>query len=335
MKKGHIKPEEQKEIFILLEKGYNKSEIALALDRAHTSVGREIKRNSENGVYNPHRAKQKARNRRKCSKYQGMKLRGQPELETYVKEKLKLLWTPEKIAGRLKEIDHHLPYISAKGIYKWLYSNFGQAYCEYLPKQRHKPKRKKSGKKTRREMIPNRVGIEHRSALANRRLEYGHYEGDTVVSGKKHHGSSSLSVINERKARYVKLRKIDNLKPETNNRAVEEMMLDLKRKTFTLDNGIENKKHGKLSALLGIDIYFCDPYSSWQKGGVENVNGLIRRFIPKGADISLYTEAQIQTIENYLNHTPKKCLNYKTPHEVMIENDLFLKKDHPGCAFEG
>lgn len=327
MKKGHIKPEEQKEIFILLEKGYNKSEIALALDCHHTSVGREIKRNSENGKYNPHRARQKARNRRRCSKYQGMKVRAHPELEKYIREKLELLWTPEKIAGRLKEVDTHLPYISAKGIYKWLYSIHGQAYCEYLPKQRHKPKKRKPGKKTKREMIPNRTGIEHRSTPANERLEYGHYEGDTVVSGRQYKGAASLSVITERKARYVRIRKIANLKPVTNNGAVENMMLDLMKKTATLDNGIENKWHEKLAELLGIDIYFCDPYSSWQKGAVENVNGLIRRFIPKGADISLYSDEDIQKIEDWLNHTPKKCLGYKTPYEVMIENNLFLNKN--------
>lgn len=326
LKKGHLKNAERMEIYILSKKGFSQRDIGDALGRPHSTVGREMKRNPSHGVYNPHRAKQKARNRRKCSKYQGMKLRSHPELEAYVKEKLKLLWTPEKIAGRLKEIDRHLPYISAKGIYKWLYSSFGQAYCEYLPKQRYRPKRKKPGKKTKREMIPSRVGIEHRPVTANERLEYGHYEGDTVVSGKKHHSSTSLSVITERKARYVRIRKIANLKPETNNQSVEEMMVDLKRKTFTLDNGIENKWHEKLATLLDIDIYFCDPYSSWQKGTVENVNGLIRRFIPKGANISLYTEWYIQKIEDWLNHTPKKCLNYKTPHEVMMENNLFLNK---------
>jgi IS30 family transposase len=328
MKKGHIKPEEQKEIFILLNKGYNKSEIALAMDRCHTSIGREIKRNLTNGRYDPRRAKQKARNRRKCSKYQGMKIRGKPALEAYVKEKLKLLWTPEKIAGRLKEIDTHIPCVSAKGIYKWLYSCFGQPYCRYLPKQRYKPKRKKPGGKIKREMIRGRVGIERRPAAANDRLEYGHYEGDTVVSGKKYRGSSSLSVITERKARYVRIRKIPNLKPESNNAAVGEMGHDLVMKTCTLDNGIENKGHETLALILGIDIYFCDPYASWQKGGVENVNGIIRRFIPKGANISDYTDQEIRIIEDYLNHTPRKCLNYKTPCEVMTENNLFLKKSN-------
>lgn len=172
-------------------------------------------------------------------------------------------------------------------------------------------------------MIPNRVGIQYRSIAANERMEYGHYEGDTVVSGKKY-SSVSLVVLVDRKSRYVRIKKLMNLKPETNRLMVEKMINDLSRKTLTLDNGIENKNHEKLARNLGIDIYFCDPYASWQKGAVENVNGIIRRFIPKGANIADYTEKQIQAIEDYLNHTPKKCLNYKTPYEIMVENNLFL-----------
>lgn len=334
MKKGHIKPEEQSEIYILLNKGYNKSEIADALKRCHTSIGREIIRNSENGVYDPHRAKQKARNRRKCSKYQGMKVRERPELEAYVKKWLKAGRTPDDISGRLKTVDTHLPYVSGKGIYKWLYSAFGQAYCEYLHKKRTKPK-KKRGKKTRQEMIRNRVGIEYRSLAANERTEYGHFEGDTVVSGKRHHSKVSLLVIVDRKSRYVRLRKIWNLKPFTTRLAMEEISSGLHFKTLTLDNGIENKDHEALAHNLGIEVYFCDPYSSWQKGSVENVNGVIRRFIPKGANIANYSDEEIQAIEDFLNHKPKKCLNYKTPYEVMVENNLFLNKNHPGCALEG
>lgn len=114
--KGHIKPSEQKEIYLLLEKGYNKSDIAIALQRSHTSIGREIKRNLTKGKYDPLRAAQKARNRRMCSKYQGMKVQSNPELKKYIIKKLKLLWTPEDISGTLKVTDTHITYISAKGM---------------------------------------------------------------------------------------------------------------------------------------------------------------------------------------------------------------------------
>jgi IS30 family transposase len=334
MKKGHIKKEERLEISILLKRGYSYRTIAKELERSHTSISREIRRNSEKGEYSPHRASQKARNKRKCSKYQGMKVQSDPELRRYVQEKLKLLWTPEDISGRIKESEDHLTNISAKGIYKWLYSAYGQAYCKYLPKKRYRPRRKK-GKSTKREMIPNRVGIEYRILAANNREEYGHFEGDTVVSGKKHKTSASLLVMVDRKSRYVKLKKLSNLKPSECRKAMETLLSSLHKKTLTLDNGIENKDHETLSKNLDIDVYFCDPYASWQKGGVENVNGVVRRFIPKGANINDYSDAEIQMIENYLNSKPKKCLNYKTPYEVMTENNLFLNKKDPSGAFEG
>ena len=328
MNKGHIKKEERLEISILLKKGYTYREIGSVLGRSHTSIGREIRRNSEKGRYNPHRAQQKARNKRRCSKYQGMKIRGRPKLQNYVKKRLKAGWTPEKIAGRLKKIDVQLPYISHMGIYKWLYSNFGQAYCPYLLKRRYSKKRRR-GKKGKRDMIPNRVGIEYRSIAANERREYGHFEADTVVSGKHHRTSVSLVVLVDRKSRYVRISKLMNLKPETNRIALETMAKNICCKTLTLDNGIENKTHEQLAENLAIDVYFCDPYSSWQKGGVENVNGIIRRFIPKGSDIADYSDEYIQKIEDYLNHTPRKCLSYKTPYEVMTENNLFINKNHP------
>lgn len=331
--KGHLKKEERLEIAILLKKAYSHRDIADALDRSHTSISREIRKYSTKGEYDPHRASQKARNKRKCSKYQGMKVRSDPALQKYIKEKLELLWTPEDISGRIKETDTHITYISAKGIYKWLYSVFGQTHCQYLVKKRCRPKRKRK-KKTKRDMIPNRTGIEYRSLAANERKEYGHFEGDTVVSGKHHKSSASLLVMVDRKSRFVKLRKIESLRPYECRLAMEELMQDLHIKTLTLDNGIENKDHEKLSKNMDIDVYFCDPYSSWQKGGVENVNGVIRRFIPKGSNIANYTHEEIQIIEDYLNSKPKKCLNYKTPYEVMIENHLFLNQN-PGGAIEG
>lgn len=335
-KKGHIKAAERLEIYILLNKGYSYRDIARSLRRSHTSIGNEVSSNAVNGKYDPHKAHIKARVRRKKSKYQGMKVRGQPVVEAYVKYYLKKGWTPEQVAGRLKEVDIHLPYVSHMAIYKWLYSAWGQPYCKYLISQRYRPRRRRK-KKTKRNLIPNRIGITERPTEVNTRKTFGHFEGDTVVSGKQY-GSVSLSVLEERKARYAKLRKIPNLKPHTNNHAIRRMTLNLNRfETFTLDNGVENTQHEKLSKKLKVAIYFCDPYSSWQKGGVENLNKLIRRFIPKGSDISQFSHQQIAAIENKLNHTPRKCLNYKTPYEVMVENNLLSpnKKPAPGGAFEG
>ena len=314
----HITQSERKEIYILLKKGYSHRDIAAAMSRSHTSISREIKANSVYGEYNPQKAHAKAKAKRRFSKYQGMKVEKLPELRKYIIEKLELFWTPEEIAGRLKEIDHHLPYISGKGIYKWLYSPYGQRYCHLLPKQQYKPRRKKK-KKTTREMIPNRIGIEKRPIKANNRSEAGHYEEDTMVSGKRHKSKTALSVFCDRKTIYSRLKRIPNLKPKTHVKAQKQMTIGLKIKTITKDNGIENKNHEDLAEALKVKIFFCNPYRSWEKGTVENTIGRIRRFIPKGSNIAHYSHQYISKIEHWLNHTPRKCLNYKTPYEKIIE----------------
>lgn len=323
----HFTSAERTEISILKKKGYSNRVIARELGVSHTSIGRELQRNSMRKGYDARNAKLKARVRRKQSKYQGMRIQDRPELKTYIIKYLEQHWTPEEIAGRLKEIDTDLPYVSAKGIYKWLYSAWGQQYCPLLPKQRYRPKRRK-GKKAKREMIPNRIGIEQRPAEANTRSEYGHYETDTVVSGKKTGAKAALTLLHERKARFTKLRKIPNLKPTTNATALTKMGKTVFRKTITHDNGIENKNHEAVAQALSIKTFFCNPYSSWEKGSIENTIGRIRRFIPKGADINDYSDEDIAAIEHWLNHTPRKCLGYKTPYEVMLENNLL----HPSVS---
>lgn len=319
---SHITKTERLEIALLLRKGYSYRDMSAVLGRSHTSISREVTQNKVNGAYDPKKAHTKAQVRRKQSKYQGMKVRERPGLECYVQKKMKGGWTPGSIAGRLQEIDTHLPYVSKDGIYKYLYSVWGQYYCQYLPSQRYK-RRKRRGKKTKWTMIPNRVGIEQRSEEIEKRSCFGHFEGDTVVSGRRHRSNASLSVLYERKARYIDAKKIPDRKPESNNGAIASMAEKLtKFLSLTLDNGIENTKHEELQELLAILIYFCDPYASWQKGGVEQSNGLLRRFIPKGANIDDYTQEEIDMITMQLNNTPRKCLGYKTPMEVMQENNL-------------
>jgi IS30 family transposase len=264
-----------------------------------------------------------------------MKVRERPKLQAFIIEHLKCGWTPEEIAGHLKVTKHVLSYISAKGIYKWLYSVYGQQYCPLLCSQQLKPR--KHRKKALRSMIPNRVGIEERPQEANNRSEYGHGETDTMVSGKRHDSSEALSVLQERKARYVRLRKIPNMKPKSMTRALKKMGKDLRLSTLTYDNGIENRDHETVAKALAVRTYFCNPYHSWEKGGVENTIGRIRRYIPKGANLADYSDRDIAKIEYWLNHTPRKCLNWKTPHEIMVENHLFISSPspNPSGAFEG
>jgi IS30 family transposase len=331
----HFTSAERLEISILLKKEYSHRDIALELRCSQSSISREIKRNRVRKRYDPHQAKVKARQRRRYSKYQGMKVRERPDLQKFIIGKMKAGWTPDEIAGRLKTTRRTLPYISAKGIYKWLYSVHGQRYCHLLCSRQTHPKKRRP--KAERSMIPNRVGIEERPAEANNRSEYGHAETDTTVSGKRHDSTHALAVLHERKARYVRLKKIPNMKPVSMTRALKTMANDLTLRSITYDNGIENRDHETVASALKINTYFCNSYHSWEKGGVENTIGRIRRYIPKGANLADYSDDDIARIEHWLNHTPRKCLNWKTPYEIMTENHLFASSilPNPTDAFEG
>lgn len=331
----HFTPAEQLELEILLKRGYSNRAIARTLGCHHTTIGREKKRNRVKKKYKGKDAKIKARIRRRYSKFQGMKVRGHPDLQKFIIGKLKKGWTPEEIAGRLKTKRRDLPYVSAKGIYKWLYSVHGQKYCSLLCSQQLKPKKRRP--KAERSMISNRIGIEKRPEEANNRTAYGHAETDTAVSGKRHDSKEALAVLHERKARYVRLRKIPNMRPVSMTRALKKMAKNLKLSTLTYDNGIENRDHETVARDLKIKTYFCNPYHSWEKGGVENTIGRIRRYIPKGANLADYSEKDIAKIEHWLNHTPRKCLDWKTPHEIMVANRMFLPSTSPNLsgALEG
>lgn len=331
----HITDSERSEIAILISKGYSSLEIGKAICRDKSTINRERKINGTKRGYDPKQAKVKARQRRRCSKWQGMKINEHPELKGYVIAKLQVHQTPEQISGRLKEIDTHLPYVSKKAIYEWLYTAHGQAYCNLLPSKRCKPRKRRGGKKTKRTMVPNRQDIALRPQEVGNRSRYGDCETDTIVSGKKTRSKTALSVLEERKARYVRLKKIPNLRPSVNRKAIVKMgRIFTVMHTLTFDNGIETKEHEKIAKALKILTFHCHSYASWEKGGVENTNGRIRRFIPKGADINAYSNAQIKKIEYWLNNTPRKCLNYRTPYEIMIQENL-LTSPHSSGAIEG
>lgn len=333
MSHHHFTDSERSELEILLSKGYSQRSIAKVLGKSQSNISREITYNSVHGIYTATKAKHKAYVNRKYSKYQGMKIQKHKVLRYFIISKLLHLWTPEMISGYLQYEQDILPSISTKAIYKWLYSAYGQRYCTLLPKQRVRPKKRKESK-GKREMIPNRIGIERRPDTASLRKEIGHLETDTMVSGKKTGSKAALTILEDRKSRRTKLKKIPNLRPSTNRIALTELTEDLYCLTLTHDNGIENKQHEMMATELDIQTYFCDPYSSWQKGSIENTIGRIRRFIPKGADVSLYSDEYIQMIEDWLNNTPRKCLDFKTPNEVYFSNLLSIQTSSSD-AFQG
>lgn len=345
-KYGHLTNEERLEIEILLNKKYKLAEIARALKRDKSTISREVQRNrrkirsksgTKNGSYETKVAKHKSYLRRKNAKYQGKKINQNKSLRNYIEVGLKNDQPPDVISGRMR-LERLSFYASKTAIYEYLYSPWGQRLCKYLPSKKYRPKKRKKNK-TKKSLIPHRIGINERPEPINKRLEYGHFEEDTIVSGKRHNSKYGLAVMYERKAKYVDARRIKSLKPEEHNQAIKKMAKKLNiLNSMTFDNGIENIKHLDLQEDLKIKTYFCDPYSSWQKGGVENSNKLIRRFIPKGSDIKSYLPQYIACKIKRLNHTPRKSLNYFTPYEIMIKNNLLkinLNKNTACVALRG
>ena len=276
------------------------------MKRNHSTISRELKRKMATGEYDAIKAEQKARNKRRNSKYQGMKVRKNDEIEQYVRKKMSLRWSPEKIAGvlyREKGVS-----IGKDAIYTYLYSAHGQALCPFLYRQRYKRKRLKE-KKAKHEIIKDRVFISDRPKHINERKRFGHYEGDTMGRPKKA-SPETLVIVRERLSRKIFVKKVSRLKESMEGFA--DILHKVPIYSLTLDNGVENARYKDLK----ISTYFCDPYSSWQKGSVENAIGLLRRFIPKKSDLKHFSEQQIQSFVNILNDTPLKVLGFRTPNQV-------------------
>ena len=233
-------------------------------------------------------------------------------MEKYIIAGLKDGFPPKTISGRMRQ-EKQPWYASKTAIYDWLYSNKGQRYCKYLPYKKYGRKKRK-GRKTRRELIPGRVNISKRKKLT--RYDY---EGDTVVSKKS---KAALVVIHNPTTMYGDIRKVPNMKPHTVLLAFKDMLSRVDARSLTLDNGQENRLHLR----LGILTFFCDPYSPWQKPGVENMNRFIRKYVPKKKDIELFSEEFIASIVKKYNNTPREKLKWKTPNEVMKEKKLFRKR---------
>lgn len=317
----HIEKAERLEIAILLNKGYSYRDIAKALKRSVSSISEEINTNSVNGIYDPYKANHKAYVKRKYSKYQGMKAASDFDLWDYIENKMKEDWSPEAISGRIKNIDTQIKPISAKGIYKFIYSSHG---CNLIRHLTYQGEAKKPKTASKIEQLKDRVFIDKRPKIIGKRRRFGDWEGDFIVSGKN--GKGVLLTLYERKSKYVMIKKLINKKIEEVHKIIHELTGGIIINSLTLDNDIVFKKHKELSRILGIPVYFCHPYHSWEKGGVENANKLIRRYIPKGSDISKYSDEYVQMIEDKLNNKPRKCLKYKTPNEVMQENNQFKKE---------
>lgn len=288
--------------------------IARSLGRSVSTISDEIRHNSVRGRYDPKKAAHKAYVRRKYAKYQGMKIVGDPGLFGRVEELLREGRSPESIAGRITKHERHLPSISADSIERFLQSVYGrriEAARERLTGGRKRHRRRKQS-----ERLHDRRFIDRRPPIIERRGRVGDVEADFIVSGKA--GRGVLLTVVDRKLRVSFLALMLVVTIENVHRAfltIQRRFPELR--SISTDNDILFVRHQELAILLGVPLYFCHPYHSWEKGSIENVNGEIRKVIPRGSDLSSYNRRTIQKIEATLNDRYMKCLSFLMPSEAL------------------
>lgn len=314
----HMSLEERDRVAEMKSFGHTVTEIAEALGRSKSTLSRELRRNATPAykVYLSHRAHERAVTRKQEA---GSRPRLKNEqVVTYVRKKLEQGLSPELIAGRIG-LEHSRLSISHEAIYQYIYHPKTEGRSEligHLVRGHRKRKSKGIGRKERNTKIPNRISIEDRPISVENRSRFGHFEGDSLVSRKS---LAALNSIVERKSRFLFLTRLKRKTAELTKDAVIQRLQWLPekaRRTLTLDNGSENAQHEAITDATGMKCYFARPYASWQRGTNESVNGLVRRYFPKGTDFSKITDEDVAKVELIINNRPRKCLGYKTPLEV-------------------
>lgn len=306
----HLTIEERSKIEVLYHEGYKITAIAKILSRHRSTIYRELNRTDSN-TYNAQvcqeNANQLARNKGRKPKYT-------TELLEDIQHKLTLTWSPEQIVGRCYE-----KTLSFKSIYNWIYKGVIQLSVEVL---RQKGKRRQP-QETRGKF---NIGtpISKRPNSVKKRTIFGHWELDTIVSSR---GKSKgcFATFAERKSRFYIAILMPNRTKESMYKAINQLTDHLPKtifKSFTADRGKEFACYPDIEAL-GIDFYFADPYSAWQRGTNENSNGLMREFFPKKTDLAKVTEMELSEALWLINHRPRKCLGYQTPWEV-FKHELWM-----------
>lgn len=309
-KNTHFKYEERVLIEAFLEDGLGIRAIARKLHRPKSSVSDEIRRNKVGGIYRANKAQHKTYVRYWQARHQHFKVVLHAALRNYIEEKLKQFWSPEGIAGRLTHVETRLPSVGKDAVYAFVKSVYGRNLESFLW---YKGAKKKM--RIPRASLTNRVFIDERPKSVAERRFFGDWEADFIVSGKC--GSGALLVLVERKSRYIIIVKLMDRRVATINFVLDRLIgAQIYVRSVTIDNDVCFRHHPQMSQILGAPIFFCHPYHSWEKGTVEKMNQLIRRFIPKGTNIARVAERKIAWVQAILNGRPYKCLGFYTPAEV-------------------
>lgn len=302
----HLSQEERYQIQWLRRGGWPLEDIGAQLRRAPSTISRELKRNApQEGGYDHRHAQRQAQQRRHAAS-------ALPRIDAQawmiVEARLREDWSPAQIAGTQEVV------ISVERIYQHVAADRQQGGTLWQHLRRRKRRRRhRCGTPRERQRFGGRR-IDERPAIVERRGRVGDWEGDTIV-GK---GQARIVTLVDRKSGWTRLRKVPNGTATAVAAAVLSVLHSVRAcvHTLTWDNGSEFAEHRLVDIALDADSYFAMPYSSWQRGCNENLNGLLRQYIPKGCDISQFTDEQIQQIEDKLNRRPRKRLGYQTPEQV-------------------
>jgi len=307
--------EDRIEIYAMKQAGKEQKWMALKLGVHPSTISRELSRNTGLRGYRPKQAQQKTLHRRFTAR-KAVKMT--PNTTGYIERKLRQEHSPEQIAKRMKRDPHWRgPTVSHERIYQhvWRDKAWGGTLYKHLRIGGTKQRRKRRNSRDRRGTIKNRVGIQDRPEIVERKIRIGDWEGDTVV-GKNHQGA--LVTLVDRKSKLTLIGKVNRYTAEAVEKTIIHLMELLPRRNYTLtvDNGKEFASHDSVAEALRIRVYFADPYRAWQRGLNENTNGLIRQYVPKGSDVRILTDPQIAHIMDRLNNRPRKSLAFLTPNEV-------------------
>lgn len=308
---SHLTQEQRYTISEMKQKSYSQTEIAEVIGKDKSVISRELRRNCDkrNGEYRSELAQRKYEQRQKEKPKKAVFTE---EIKTYVKLKLGQKYSPEQIAGEAKK-DGSL-CVSHESIYQYVWKDKHQGGDLYKNlRTEGKRYRKRGSKKDKRGIIKNRVDIDQRPKDVELRERLGDLEIDTII-GQNHKGA--IVTVNDRAIGMLKMKKLDSKDAEKLAEATIEMLQDWlpHLKTMTADNGKEFAEHQAISEALGLSFFFAHPYHSWERGSNENLNGLVRQYIPKKTDFSTITDEYVQFVEDELNNRPRKRFNYESPN---------------------
>jgi len=302
--------EQRYQIYALLKTDHNQTQIATVIGVHRSTISRELNRNHGQRGYRPKQAHQKAVSRRDKAV-----TRIQAETWALIEDKLRKDWSPEQISGWLKR------WRGIKVSHEWIYQyvladkQAGGHLHRHLRCQ--KKRRKRYGSYDRRGKLPNRVSIEERPAIVDRRERLGDWEVDTILGKGRH---QAIVTLTERKSRLSLLCKVERRKADQVADAVVVMLQPVAEyvNTITGDNGKEFAEHERIAQELEANFYFAHTYAAWERGANENMNGLIRQYIPKDRDLATVTDEELVMIMTKLNYRPRKCLDFQFPIDVFF-----------------